>query len=151
MTSAIRSAVVYAARRISRPSTSKIQDRSFCDLAQLSQLEYEKQSEQTLSKLADYMDTLPDVAACDPSFDVSYSMGVLTAKIGQNVGTYVINKQTPNRQIWLSSPISGPKRYDFHQTGKWIYLHDGVSLHELLEKEFREIYQTDRIIFTNLV
>jgi hypothetical protein len=30
--------------------------------------------------------------------------GVLTVKLGKH-GTYVINKQTPNRQIWLSSPI----------------------------------------------
>lgn len=36
-------------------------------------------------------------------------MGVLTANTGK-AGTYVINKQTPNKQIWLSSPISGPKR-----------------------------------------
>ena len=36
-----------------------------------------------------------------------------------NVGTYVINKQPPNKQIWLSSPQSGPKRYD------WVILGDG--------------------------
>lgn len=30
--------------------------------------------------------------------------GVLTVQLGSK-GTYVINKQTPNRQIWLSSPI----------------------------------------------
>lgn len=30
--------------------------------------------------------------------------GVLTVKLGQK-GTFVINKQTPNRQIWLSSPV----------------------------------------------
>ncbi|MED6118950.1 hypothetical protein PIB30_007454 [Stylosanthes scabra] len=29
---------------------------------------------------------------------------VLTVKLG-NLGTYVLNKQTPNRQLWLSSPI----------------------------------------------
>lgn len=29
--------------------------------------------------------------------------GVLTLKLGSN-GTYVINKQPPNKQIWLSSP-----------------------------------------------
>ena len=29
---------------------------------------------------------------------------VLTLKVGP-LGTYVINKQTPNRQIWLSSPV----------------------------------------------
>ena len=30
--------------------------------------------------------------------------GVLTLRLGDK-GTYVINKQTPNRQIWFSSPI----------------------------------------------
>ena len=30
--------------------------------------------------------------------------GVVTAKLGR-FGTYVYNKQTPNHQIWLSSPI----------------------------------------------
>lgn len=29
---------------------------------------------------------------------------VLTLKLGA-LGTYVLNKQTPNRQIWLSSPV----------------------------------------------
>lgn len=30
--------------------------------------------------------------------------GVLTVKLGDK-GTYVINKQPPNKQIWLSSPV----------------------------------------------
>ena len=64
--------------------------------------------------------------------------GVLTVQFGVPHGTYVINRQTPNLQIWLSSPISGPKRYDF-QDGRWIYRHDGVSLHELLNKEIPNI------------
>ena len=62
-------------------------------------------------------------------------------------GNYVLNKQPPNKQIWLSSPISGPKRYDWvvtgesmHQkegsgTGEWVYLRDGSSLSSLLRKE----------------
>ena len=29
--------------------------------------------------------------------------GVLTVRLGDN-GTYVLNKQPPNKQIWLSSP-----------------------------------------------
>ena len=37
---------------------------------------------------------------------------MLTVRLGE-LGTYVINKQTPNRQIWMSSPISGPVRYDW--------------------------------------
>lgn len=62
-------------------------------------------------------------------------------------GTYVINKQPPNKQIWLSSPITGPKRFDWvvagegqhtkqeSGTGEWIYLRDGTSLTQLLRKE----------------
>jgi frataxin len=62
-------------------------------------------------------------------------------------GSWVINKQPPNKQIWLSSPISGPKRYDWvvvseDQSSKqdtatkgWIYLRDGSKLSELLSKE----------------
>lgn len=42
-------------------------------------------------------------------------VGVLTAVISEAFGTYVINKQAPNKQIWLSSPVSGPKRYDYIQ------------------------------------
>lgn len=72
--------------------------------------------------------------------------GVLTVD-KPGIGTYVLNKQPPNKQIWLSSPITGPKRFDWvvygesmHQKadggiGDWIYLRDGSSLTELLRKE----------------
>ena len=62
-------------------------------------------------------------------------------------GTYVINKQPPNKQIWLSSPITGPKRFDYclasegqndkEGTGKgsWIYARDGSSLSNLIHEE----------------
>jgi frataxin len=71
--------------------------------------------------------------------------GVMTIKFPH--GDYVINKQPPNKQIWLSSPLSGPKRYDWvvisedqdskqdTATGGWIYLRDGTFLTELLYKE----------------
>jgi frataxin len=60
---------------------------------------------------------------------------------------YVLNKQPPNKQIWLSSPISGPKRFDWvvaqegmdfkegSGQGDWVYLRDGSSLTEILRKE----------------
>lgn len=62
-------------------------------------------------------------------------------------GTYVINKQPPNKQIWLSSPLSGPKRYDWCVVGegqmdkegtgqgRWIYARDSSSLDELILDE----------------
>lgn len=64
-------------------------------------------------------------------------------KFGTSFGTYVINRQTPNLQIWLSSPISGPKRYDFVVGQGWIYKHDNISLHSLLNKEIGEIVNKD--------
>lgn len=60
-------------------------------------------------------------------------------KLGGKFGTYVINRQTPNRQIWLSSPTTGPKRYDYINSN-WIYKHDGISLHQLLQTELEKIF-----------
>lgn len=66
---------------------------------------------------------------------------MLTVVFGEPYGTYVINRQTPNKQIWLSSPTSGPKRYDFIEkdSGCWIYKHTGESLHKLLQEEINKI------------
>ncbi|KAK2627623.1 hypothetical protein QTJ16_003589 [Diplocarpon rosae] len=78
--------------------------------------------------------------------DVEYSAGVLTLAFPPN-GTYVINKQPPNKQIWLSSPLTGPKRYDYVMLsegqdakegtgrGEWVYLRDGSTLTGVLEDE----------------
>uniref|UniRef100_A0AC35TTS7 Ferroxidase n=1 Tax=Rhabditophanes sp. KR3021 TaxID=114890 RepID=A0AC35TTS7_9BILA len=73
-------------------------------------------------------------------------MGVLTAKIDDKVGTYVINKETSNRQIWLSSPLSGPKRYDFVDN-KWVHTRDNMALNDLLTYEFRKIFKRDKTKF----
>lgn len=71
------------------------------------------------------------------------------------VGTYVLNKQPPNKQIWLSSPVSGPKRYDWIvernadgvDTRLWVYLRDGSVLTDLLNEELpiylpRDVYES---------
>jgi frataxin len=72
--------------------------------------------------------------------------GVLTIET-QGKGTIVINKQPPNRQLWLASPVTGPMRFDWvvsgesmHEkegagTGSWVYLRDGTTLNSLLKKE----------------
>ncbi|KAL2005697.1 hypothetical protein VTN00DRAFT_10190 [Thermoascus crustaceus] len=81
--------------------------------------------------------------------EAEYSAGVLNIVV-PGAGTYVLNKQPPNKQIWLSSPISGPKRYDWvlegdqmhekqetrpYVNGQWIYLRDGSNLTDLLNAE----------------
>ncbi|KTF95410.1 hypothetical protein cypCar_00031051 [Cyprinus carpio] len=71
---------------------------------ELTEAEYERLAEETLDALADYFEDLTDESFTGMDFDVVFSNGVLTMKVGSEHGTYVINKQTPNRQIWLSSP-----------------------------------------------
>ncbi|XP_015261379.1 PREDICTED: frataxin, mitochondrial [Gekko japonicus] len=117
-------------------SVGMINDKSLLD-----ETTYEKLAEETLESLMDFFEDLTDKHFIPEDYDVSFGIGVLTVKFGGNVGTYVINKQTPNKQIWLSSPTSGPKRYDW--TGEnWVYSHDGVSLHELLTKELSDALKT---------
>lgn len=104
----------------------------------LTSRQYESIAEGTLDQLAEFFEILGDSDYSPPDFDVTFSSGVLTVSFGQEHGTYVINKQTPNKQIWLSSPTSGPKRYDY--IGKrWVYSHDGRALHDLLTEEISKI------------
>lgn len=85
---------------------------------------------ETVSKYGFDSSTGPD------DFDTDLSQGVLTLSLGSH-GTYVLNTQTPNRQIWLSSPISGPWRYGWHPTRReWISSRDGHSLAQRLAEEF---------------
>ncbi|KPP76512.1 hypothetical protein Z043_104142 [Scleropages formosus] len=107
---------------------------------ELSEALYEKLADETLDALAEYFEDLTDEPFTLAEYDVVFSSGVLTVKVGSDHGTYVINKQTPNRQIWLSSPTSGPKRYDWDGV-HWVYSHDGVCLHDLLSKEFSAIFK----------
>lgn len=92
------------------------------------------------------MSNTPFVPSPTPSISAFHQLktpqaGVLTLALPPN-GTYVLNKQPPNKQIWLSSPISGPKRYDWVASqmgggteGEWVYLRDGSTLSGLLGGE----------------
>uniref|UniRef100_A0A1E1X0Q1 ferroxidase n=1 Tax=Amblyomma aureolatum TaxID=187763 RepID=A0A1E1X0Q1_9ACAR len=104
----------------------------------MSEAEYEALTKEALESLAEKFDEVIEDLCDVPEADLALSDGVLTVHLGRKYGTYVINKQTPNRQIWLSSPISGPKRYDFIGN-KWVYKHDGVSLRDLLENEISSL------------
>lgn len=76
-------------------------------------------------------------------FDLNVAMGVLTLKLGAK-GTYVINKQTPNRQLWWSSPISGPRRYEWNETARtWVNTRDGRQLLADLRGELKKLTGID--------
>ncbi|KAF9014938.1 hypothetical protein BDQ17DRAFT_1340213 [Cyathus striatus] len=83
-----------------------------------------------LESLEDLLDTVGNA-----DYEVEYHSGVLTLKLGEK-GTYVINKQPPNKQIWLSSPFSGPKRYDYSESDDdWLYSRDSRAMGDLLNDE----------------
>ncbi|XP_066895666.1 frataxin, mitochondrial isoform X3 [Kogia breviceps] len=74
------------------------------DASPLDDTTYERLAEETLDSLAEFFEDLADTPYTFEDYDVSFGSGVLTIKLGGDLGTYVINKQTPNKQIWLSSP-----------------------------------------------
>ncbi|WWC92683.1 iron donor protein CyaY [Kwoniella dendrophila CBS 6074] len=107
----------------------------------LSPEEYEKISERDMDLLHENLEIY--VEQYGPNdWEVEYSSGVMTLKLPPH-GTYVINKQPPNLQIWISSPVSGPSRFDFKQNqGGWVHhRNDDIKLGKLLEEELRGLLE----------
>lgn len=104
------------------------------DVDNLSSDEYHTFSDETMDSMLTVFEELCELV---PDLDVELSQGVLSLTLPPN-GSYVINKQPPNKQIWWSSPLSGPKRFDL-VNGVWTSLRDGSTLQELLEEETKII------------
>jgi frataxin len=77
--------------------------------------------------------------------NINLSAGVLNFTFCKNKN-YVINIQRPNLQIWLSSPYSGPQRFEFNaESEKWINIRNGRSLLEILNEEINSILEENNI------
>lgn len=93
---------------------------------------------QAMLDLTERCEAIEELVDID-EFDVTEKDGVFTMKLGPK-GTYVINKQTPTRQLWFSSPVSGPKRYNYDiKTKKWRDSKDGSDMYEQLTKEIQSL------------
>ncbi|KAM0838665.1 hypothetical protein ACQ4PT_060828 [Festuca glaucescens] len=102
---------------------------------------FHKLADDTIHDLLEKLEEYGDSQQMD-GFDIDYGNQVLTLRLG-DLGTYVVNKQTPNRQIWLSSPVSGPARFDWDAaSSSWVYRRTGVNLMRLLEEEIGELCGT---------
>ncbi|KAF2613305.1 hypothetical protein F2Q70_00009327 [Brassica cretica] len=100
--------------------------------------EFHKLANVTINHLLEKIEDYGDNVQID-GFDIDYGNEVLTLKLG-SLGTYVLNKQTPNRQIWMSSPVSGPSRFDWDRDANaWIYRRTEAELHKLLEEELESL------------
>ncbi|KAM0676323.1 Mitochondrial matrix iron chaperone [Gurleya vavrai] len=62
-----------------------------------------------------------------------------------DIGTYVINKQPVNRQIWTSSPLTGPKRFDIRKDLMWFDKKNNIELKRYLENEINQIHNKLKI------
>jgi len=101
-----------------------------------SEKEFHSIANETLDHLQEKIEAYGEDLDVD-GFDLDYSDGVMTVRLG-DLGTYVINKQTPNRQLWLSSPVSGPARFDWTEHA-WVYRRNKVELISLLENELSNL------------
>jgi len=75
---------------------------------------FETAADQTLARI---MDVLED--ALGDWLSVDLEGGILTIELDEG-GQYVINKHGPNRQIWLSSPVSGAAHFNYDGGGSWV-------------------------------
>lgn len=91
--------------------------------------EFVLESEKIIDKIAE---TIEDA---DPGgiIDVDLNGGILT--LGTEHGVFVINKQSAAKEIWLSSPISGP--YHFAPKGERWISRSGAELFEVLTEELQ--------------
>jgi frataxin len=95
----------------------------------MDQSQFAAAADRTLRALFDALDQgLPDA-------DVDLREGILTVEL-EDGRQYVINKHAPNRQIWLSSPVSGAAHFDLDAaTGTWRSTRGGAELKQLLAAE----------------
>ena len=64
-------------------------------------------------------------------------------KVNMKGKEYLISRQTPTRQIWVSSPQSGSLKYDYdNKTKKWYdHKNDKIELEKYLLEEMKTVYE----------
>lgn len=94
---------------------------------------YLKEVHKTLNYINDYLEEL------EVTDNITLSDGVLKITLNKNKH-YVLNIQRPNMQIWLSSPISGPQRFEFDlSTNSWKNNRNGGEIYKILNQEMNSI------------
>jgi len=92
---------------------------------------FEGLASDTLARLAERIeDGLADA-------DVELRGGVLTIELGDGA-QFVVNKHAPNRQIWMSSPISGASHFAWSGAA-WISTRGPQRLEPMLASELAQL------------
>ncbi len=91
--------------------------------------EFTKLAEQTISLIAEIIETKDK----DCLIDIDFQDDILT--LTTNQGIFVINKHSAAKEIWLSSPISGPYHF-YYVAGRW-QSKSSDDLVDILEQELK--------------
>ena len=94
---------------------------------------FETIAEKTLNILLDRIDDI-----LGDEFDVDLNGGILNIEL-ENGSQYVINKNAPNYEIWISSPLSGASHYYLEDDLKtWVDTRSGDKLFDKLAQELSQ-------------
>src|SRR5258705_5150873 len=92
--------------------------------------QFESRADATLARLEQALE-----ASAGDGLDIELVGGILTLELEAG-GTYQINKHSPNREIWLSSPVSGAWHFAWNETdGAWRSTRGLERLEDLLGRE----------------
>ncbi|EGD97976.1 hypothetical protein TESG_05275 [Trichophyton tonsurans CBS 112818] len=139
------------------PEPNYIGVKQVTEASYISEPEYRDRSEEYINALMAEIERTQEEQGSEVEAEYSlfllthvrHRAGVLNVVV-PGIGTYVLNKQAPEQADMLSSPISGPKRFDWviqgdemtekegtrdYIGGQWIYLRDGTNLTDILNAE----------------
>ena len=129
--------------RLVRPAA-----RRYCAPAEVSRETFHRAADHTLQGITEVMEDYADDNAT-LEMDVDLAGDVLNVALGAR-GHFVLNKQSPNQQIWMSSPVCGPQRYDFRaDTLSWHCRRENKDLLTMLADDF-EALTGDRLSFDDV-
>jgi frataxin len=94
--------------------------------------------EATLNRLAGMIEVLDS----EDVLEVEQSSGMLSIELPSGK-QFVINRQIPARQIWLSSPLSGGLRFDYNEEDQSWGLADGRRLDTLLKADLETLMEDE--------
>lgn len=89
--------------------------------------------------VANYLDYLLEKIETDywSVVECEFSEGVLKIQT-ETVGIFIINRNIPRKELWLSSPFSGGAHFSYSE-GEWLNTRTQESFEPLLFKELDQL------------
>lgn len=109
-------------------------------------LEFSDAAERTLQRIHDTVESWAEDLGIS-EYDATFELGVVTISFGSK-GAFVLNKQASIRELWLSSPVSGPSHYYYcPSTRLWRDTRQRTELLSRLEYDINHIILNGNLRF----